>query len=65
MSDKWNATALVVDDRDPSIVYSGSWMQVTSTAEYDDTKSGAASAGMTATFAFNGKSMQDYASSCY
>ena len=52
---RYNATALIVDDRDPGITYSPGWTQVNSTAEYQLTKSGAANAGMTATFSFVGQ----------
>lgn len=51
----FNATALIVDDRDPSVVYSPGWQQLSTTTEFDDTKSGADAAGMTATFKFSGK----------
>ena len=51
----FNATALIVDDRDPSVVYSPGWQQQSTTAEFDDTKSGADEAGMTASFKFTGK----------
>lgn len=51
---KFNSTSLIVDDRDPSITYSSGWLKVSTTAEYDGTKSGANEAGMTATFVFTG-----------
>lgn len=50
----FNATALIVDDRDPSVVYSPGWQQSDTTAEFDDTKSGADEVGMTASFKFTG-----------
>ena len=54
---QYNNTAIIVDDRDPSIVYSDGWLRVATTAEYDHTKTGAQEAGMTATFVFNGQPM--------
>ena len=55
---QYNSTALIVDDRNSSIVYSSGWLEVSTTAEYDQTKSGANNAGMTATFVFTGMSMR-------
>lgn len=55
----YNATALIVDDRDPSITYSPGWQQVATTAEYGLTKSGADEAGMTATFKFTGEFFEE------
>lgn len=53
---------ITVDDRDPGIVYSQSppWQQVTTDPvdEFDATKSGADSVGMTASFKFAGRSKQ-------
>ncbi|KAJ3556880.1 hypothetical protein NM688_g1782 [Phlebia brevispora] len=60
---QWNATALVVDDRDLSIHYSSGWQQVTDpsgSGDYLLTGSGAGSAGMTASFSFNGTGVEVY-----
>ena len=59
MPQQYNATALIVDDRDSSVVYSSGWQQVSSTAEYMLTKSGADKAGMTAKFTFTGRPLLD------
>lgn len=58
----YNNTAYIVDDTDPSITYSTGWLRTTTSAEYNNTKTGANEAGMTATFVFNGTS--DRASPC-
>ena len=55
----FNATALIVDDRNVNVQYSPGWQQQSTTAEYDDTKSGADQAGMTATFQFTGMLSDD------
>lgn len=52
---KYNATSLVVDDRDSSITYSSGWLKVTSAAEYMQTRTGADTTGMTAIFSFRGE----------
>lgn len=51
---QFNSTAFIVDDTDPTIVYSSGWLRSTTSAEYNGTKTGANEAGMTATFVFNG-----------
>lgn len=56
----FNSTALIVDDRDPRVVYSSGWQQSDTTAEFDDTKSGADEAGMTASFTFIGMFIQNH-----
>lgn len=53
---QYNSTAIIVDDHDSSIIFSPGWLKVTTGAEYNNTKSGAQQAGMTATFIFNGRS---------
>ncbi|GJE87524.1 hypothetical protein PsYK624_036070 [Phanerochaete sordida] len=58
----YNGTAYIVDDTDPSISYSSGWLRVTTDAEYNDTKTGANAAGMTATFVFNGTEIEVYGS---
>lgn len=51
----YNSTALIVDDHDPRINFSSGWdPMVSSAAEYDSTKTGASSAGVTASFTFTG-----------
>lgn len=58
-------SAVTIDDRDPGIVYSQSpaWQKVTTdpTDELDATKSGADSAGMTASFKFTGECIIPFA----
>ncbi|EKM59919.1 uncharacterized protein PHACADRAFT_206139 [Phanerochaete carnosa HHB-10118-sp] len=58
----YNSTAYIVDDRDPNISYSQGWLQVTTSAEYNDTKTGADEAGMTAIYVFNGTGIEVYGS---
>ncbi|OCH93939.1 hypothetical protein OBBRIDRAFT_748654 [Obba rivulosa] len=58
-----NATAITVDDAAPSVVYSNGWVLDTpSSAEYNQTKHGATSAGLTATFKFTGTGVEVYGS---
>ena len=52
---RFNATALAVDDQDSRIVYSSGWQHASSDSEFDLTKSGTDTAGMTATFEFTGE----------
>ncbi|PSR92234.1 hypothetical protein PHLCEN_2v4764 [Hermanssonia centrifuga] len=65
---EYNSTALIVDDRDPTIQYSAGWQQVTGApapadrSEYLFTKTGAAAAGLTARFTFNGTGVEVYGS---
>ncbi|KIP10384.1 hypothetical protein PHLGIDRAFT_240261 [Phlebiopsis gigantea 11061_1 CR5-6] len=58
----FNSTALIVDDRDINVKYSPGWQQQSTTAEFDDTKSGANEAGMTATLQFTGTGVEVYGS---
>lgn len=52
---QYNSTALIVDDHDSSIHFSPGWdPMISSPAEFDSTKTGASSAGLTATFTFTG-----------
>ncbi|KIP10385.1 hypothetical protein PHLGIDRAFT_240263 [Phlebiopsis gigantea 11061_1 CR5-6] len=59
---QYNSTALVVDDRNSSIVYTSGWLEVSTTAEYEQTRSGANKGGMTATFVFTGTGVEVYGS---
>ena len=53
---KYNATALIVDDQDPSVHYSPGWTKADNmTHEYHFTQTGAQRKGMTATFDFVGE----------
>ncbi|EMD34763.1 hypothetical protein CERSUDRAFT_116958 [Gelatoporia subvermispora B] len=59
----FNATALIVDDASPSVVYSPGWvLDIPSSAEYNQTKHGATAAGLTATFKFTGTGIEVYGS---
>ncbi|KAI0340849.1 hypothetical protein BDW22DRAFT_355577 [Trametopsis cervina] len=60
---EFNSSALIVDDQDPRVQYSSGWENVaSSSAEYDSTKSGATSAGQTASFTFTGTGVEVYGS---
>ncbi|THH29395.1 hypothetical protein EUX98_g4807 [Antrodiella citrinella] len=60
----FNDTAIIVDDQDPSVLYSGNWDHVPpmGSIEYMSTKSGAGPAGLTATFKFTGTGVEVYGS---
>lgn len=45
---------LALDDRDPSIIYSGGWAQAGSANEFDGTTTWTAVAGSTAKLTFTG-----------
>ncbi|CCM03342.1 uncharacterized protein FIBRA_05471 [Fibroporia radiculosa] len=59
---QFNSSAVILDDTSPLISYSSGWVLAGSSAEYNQTRHGASTAGQTATFTFNGTSIAVYGS---